>query len=200
MPNATSLKSWVLATLVLVTGGVASAQSPAETSPPPLAQPLPVDPPPPPPPQRPQADYPLANAPRTLEWEPGEPVPQGYRPSTQIRTGLVVGGAVVFGSVWLLNVLVATIGIDTNQGQAIPLFVPILGPFIAMGTFRSLQATDVFFLALDGLVQAGGAAMLIAGIAVPRHQLIRNRYASLLLPMPMSFGNGSAGIALGGTL
>lgn len=200
MPNATSLKGCLVAALILATSGIAFAQSPAEASPPPLTPPPLSDAPPPPPPQRPQADYPLANGPRTLEWEPGEPVPQGYHPVTQIRTGLVVGGAVTFGSVWLLNVLVATIAIDTNQGQAIPLFVPILGPFIAMGTFQSLQATDVFFLALDGLVQAGGVAMLVAGIAAPRHQLVRNRYASLLFPMPMSFGNGSAGISIGGTL
>lgn len=140
------------------------------------------------------------NGPRTLEWEPGEPVPAGYHPSTQMRTGLVISGAVIFGSVWLLNALVASIGIDISQGQAIPLFIPIVGPFIAMGTFRSLQATDAFFLVLDGLVQAGGAAMLIAGIAVPRHQLVRNRYTSLMLPMPMTFGNGSAGIGFSGTL
>ncbi|MDP2270345.1 MAG: hypothetical protein Q8N23_30235 [Archangium sp.] len=111
----------------------------------------------------------------------------------------MIAGASVFGGVWLLNVLAASIAVDTSQGQAIPLFIPIIGPFIAMGTFRSLQATDVFFLALDGLVQAGGAAMLIAGIAAPRHQLIRDRYASLFLPMPMSFGRGSAGVGLSGT-
>jgi hypothetical protein len=147
----------------------------------------------------PPANYPPANAPRTLDWEPGETVPPGYQPRTQIRTGLVVAGASIFGGVWLLNVLVASIAIDTNQGQAIPLFIPILGPFIAMGTFQSLQATDVFFLALDGLVQAGGAAMLIAGIAVPKHQLVRDRYASLFMPMPVSFGRGSAGLAFSGT-
>ncbi len=192
MRNATSSRLWVL-TLVLATGGLAAAQSPDATPPPP-----------PPPPAAPlpaqQADYPAANGPRTLEWEPGEPVPQGYHPSTQIRTGLVVAGAVTFGSVWLLNALVASIGIDINQGQAIPLFIPVVGPFIAMGTFRSLQATDAFFLVLDGLVQAGGVAMLVAGIAVPKHQLVRNRYASMLTPMPMSFGNGSVGIGFGGAL
>lgn len=188
MRNATSSRLWLLS-LVLATGGVAAAQSPDGTPPPPPpVAPLPAQ----------QTDYPAANAPRTLEWEPGEPVPQGYRPSTQIRTGLVVAGAVTFGSVWLLSALVASIGIDINQGQAIPLFIPVVGPFIAMGTFRSLQATDAFFLVLDGLVQAGGVAMLVAGIAVPRHQLVRNRYASML--MPMSFGNGSVGIGFGGAL
>jgi hypothetical protein len=112
----------------------------------------------------------------------------------------VVAGAVTFGVVWLLNALVASIGIDIRQGQAWPLFIPIVGPFIAMGTFHSLQATDAFFLTLDGLVQAGGAAMLIAGFAVPKQQLVRNRYASLFLPMPISFGQGSAGIAFSGTM
>lgn len=191
MRNATSLRRLVLVTLALAVSGVASAQSPEATTPPPPPPPLPAQ----------QADYPTAaSGPRTLEWEPGEPVPQGYHPTTQIRTGLVIGGAVTFGSVWLLNALVASVGIDLNQGQAWPLYIPILGPFIAMGTFRSLQAVDAFFLVLDGIVQAGGVAMLIAGIAAPRHQLVRNRYASLLFPMPVSLGNGSAGIAFGGTL
>ena len=191
MRNATSSRRWVMV-LVLATVGVAAAQSPEATPPPPPPpQPLPAAP----------ADYPLAaSGPRTLEWEPGEPVPQGYRPVSQIRTGLVVGGAVTFGSVWLLNALVASVGIDINQGQAWPLYIPILGPFIAMGTFQRVQAVDAFFLVLDGIVQAGGLAMLIAGIAAPRHQLVRNRYTSLLFPMPVSFGNGSAGIAFGGTL
>ncbi len=215
MRNRTSMKrgvsAWparaLVATLVLATGGVASAQTPqyqAEPQPPPLvAQPLPAPPPPQPIyPAAPQPLYPAAPGPRTLEWEPGEPVPAGYHVTTQFRKGLVIGGAVVFGSVWLLNALVASIGIDTNQGQAAPLFVPIVGPFIAMGTFRSLQALDTFFLALDGLTQAGGAAMLIIGLAVPTHQLTRNRYASgpWILPMPMSFGAGSAGLGLVGMM
>jgi hypothetical protein len=191
MEMTRSSRRWLMAVLVMATSGVAFAQEP---TPPPLPAPPVASPAPP------QADAPRVLGPRTLEWEPGEPVPQGYRPVTQIRTGLVVAGAVTFGAVWLLNVLTASIAIDTSQGQAIPLFVPVIGPFIAMGTFRSLQAVDVFFLSLDGLVQAGGIAMLVAGIAVPKHQLVRNRYAELLVPKPVSFGNGSVGLAWGGSL
>ena len=53
---------------------------------------------------------------------------------------------------------------------------------------------------LDGLVQAGGLAMFIAGFAAPRHQLVRNRYSSVFLPMPMVFGNGGAGVGISGTM
>lgn len=185
------MRRCVLATLVLATVGVASAQDPYQA-------PY-TDPPPPPPPlvPVPPPTYAPRNAPRTLDWEPGEPVPEGYHLTTQIRTGLVVGGAVVFGVTWFLNALVASIGI-----QAAPLYIPIVGPFIAMGTFRSLQAVDAFFLALDGLTQAGGVAMFIVGLAVPRQQLVRNRYATApwILPMPMAFGNGGGGIGFVGMM
>lgn len=179
----------VLAAVLLATGGMARAQAPEETVAPPLV-PTPLASP----------DAPTASSPRTLPWEEGDAVPPGYRLVGQIRTGLVVAGAATLGGVWLLNALVASIGIDIGQGQAVPLYIPVVGPFIAMGTFKSLQAVDAFFLALDGLVQAGAATMLIVGLAVPTYQLVRMRYASLAVPMPMSFGPGSMGLVFSGTL
>src|SRR4051812_26805889 len=118
-------------------------------------------------------------APRELDWAPGEPVPPGYRPSTKIRTGLVIGGAVTLGAVWLLNVATASIAVsvDSNGSVAAPLFAPVVGPFIAIGTLHA-NALGGFWLAFDGVVQAAGAAMLIAGIAAPKTILQRTDIVS----------------------
>lgn len=139
-------------------------------------------------------------APRELDWEPGEPIPPGYRPGTKIRTGLVIGGAVTLGSVWLTNVVFASFFVSEGGGEAAPLFVPVVGPFIAIGTItpRDLGGVGTFWLAFDGVVQAAGAAMLIAGIAAPRNILVRTGSLTLQ-PTPMSFGKAGSGFGFTGT-
>jgi hypothetical protein len=137
---------------------------------------------------------------RITDWEPGEPIPKGYHQVTRIRTGLVVGGAVTFGVVYLLTALGGAIASDAGGHDAKPLLIPVAGPFAVLG--GSQYATLDFFLVLDGIVQAGGLAMLIAGIAAPRSELIRDNVGKTtftLRPSPMTFGQNSAGFGLKGT-
>jgi hypothetical protein len=141
-----------------------------------------------------------AMAPRELEWEPGEPITPGYHPSTKIRTGLVVGGACTFGALWIVNVFVASVAVEAHSSGLQPLFAPIVGPFIAIGTTHG-DALGGFWLAFDGVVQAGGVAMLIAGIAAPKNRLLRNDISGKnFLPMPMVFGPKSGGLGFIGTM
>jgi hypothetical protein len=139
-------------------------------------------------------------APREIEWEPGEPIPPGYRPSTKFRTGLVVGGAVTLGSVWLTNVIFASFVVSAGGGDAAPLFAPVVGPFIAIGTIgtRDLGGLGTFWLAFDGVVQCAGAAMLIAGFAAPRNILVRVGSVTLQ-PTPVNFGKAGSGFGITGT-
>ncbi len=68
------------------------------------------------------------------EWNPGWPVPHGYAVETHATPDAAeMGiGAAMFGGTMLLNVaLYATLG-DTKHDW--PLLVPIVGPFINMGT------------------------------------------------------------------
>jgi hypothetical protein len=52
----------------------------------------------------------------------------------------------------------------------------------------------------DGLGQAVGAAMLITGLAAPRRVLVRDDVAKVhVMPTPLTFGKGSAGVGLTGT-
>lgn len=148
----------------------------------------------------PMAAPPAAGPRRITDWEPGEPIPPGYHPITRVRTGLVIGGSVTFGVIYVLNVMVAAIAHDVGTSKLTPLYVPIAGPFIQMGTTSS--AIGNFWLVLDGLAQAGGVAMLIAGIAAPKTLLVRNDLAKQkkleLMPTPMTFGSNSAGFGLVG--
>ena len=163
--------------------------------------------PPPPPGFEPQAGPPpgyyvpttvAASGPRRItDWEEGEPIPPGYHPITRIRKGLVIGGAVTFGVIYLTNVLVAAVAHDVGSSLA-PLYVPIVGPFIQIG--NTSTATGNVFLVLDGLLQAGGVAMLVAGIAAPKTLLVRNDLAKNfeITPTPMTFGPQSGGFGFVG--
>ncbi len=79
------------------------------------------------------------SGPRVIkDWQEGEPIPPGYHPSTRVRTGLVVGGATMFGASYLISVLIAAVGQDSCNylgcsNDAAPLFIPVVGPFVTMG-------------------------------------------------------------------
>jgi hypothetical protein len=146
------------------------------------------------------------------DWEEGDAIPNGYHKTTKIRTGLVIGGAVTFGVVYLITALTGALVSDigsavcsTGDGScsqgtrsAKLLLIPVAGPFTLLGA--SSSATGNFFLVLDGLAQAGGVAMLVAGIAAPRTVLARNDVSLLTLaPKPMTFGLHGAGMGLQGS-
>jgi hypothetical protein len=140
--------------------------------------------------------------PKYLEWEEGDPVQPGYHPTTRIRRGLVIGGAVTFGTTYLLTAFTAAILVEggSNNGSIYgPLFAPVLGPFITIGTAHA-SGSGTFVLVLDGLAQTGGLAMLIAGLVAPKTALVRNDVAkTTITPVPMTFGPSSSGLGLVGT-
>jgi len=137
----------------------------------------------------------------TLPYEEGDPIPPGYRLDSRVRKGLVIGGAVTFGVPWFFSAMIASI-VDSGsiRSDAWPLFIPALGPFIAMGTLDS-EGAGTFWLALDGVAQAGGLAMLIAGIVAQEKRLVRigESGASMTLT-PMQLGQGGMGFGLVGTM
>lgn len=131
--------------------------------------------------------------PRTLDWDDGDRVPSGYHVGTQARKGLVIGGAVAFGSLYMLSIAAAA------SGGARSLLIPVAGPFAALGGIHSSGA-DVAMLIIDGVLQAGGIAMFVAGVAAPKTVLVRNDIArGFVTPTPMTFGANSGGMGLVGT-
>lgn len=145
--------------------------------------------------------------PRVLPHEEGEPVPPGYHLDTRIRKGLVIGGAVTFGVMYLITAFTGAL-LDSadelagNTNMFVPLYVPAVGPFIAIGT-TGATAGGAFMLALDGVVQCGGLAMGIAGIAAPQSIIVRND-ADVSKPSfkvtPMAVGQGGMGLGIVGRM
>jgi hypothetical protein len=126
----------------------------------------------------------------------------------------VIGGVATFGAMYLLSVFVASIADAANQDEFTPLFIPVAGPFVTLGT-ADHEGGGTFFLVLDGVAQAGGLAMFIAGLAFPRKVLVRNDVSGwsalgdvagepAALPrlevVPVSLGKGGLGLGLQGTL
>src|ERR1700690_4450790 len=196
--------------------GVAPGQAIPAHAPPPLpAPPLAAQPGPTQPapvrslhPQEPSAgeefEPPPSGAPPTItDWRNGEPMPRGDHPVQRPRTGAIVAGAVTFGSLYLISLLVAAGSTDTaNQlQQSNPesgLYVPVVGPFIAM-TQTSSTAGNMALL-IDGLGQATGAVLFVWGLTSPQTLLIRNDYARpRLMPRPMVFGKSGCGLGLAGS-
>jgi hypothetical protein len=119
------------------------------------------------------------------DWRDGDPIPWGYHREERVRKGAVVSGSILFGITYGYSLLVAAIGedIDSDDNGAAPLAIPILGPFITMK--NSDSASLNYLLALDGLAQAAGAALLIHGIVSPRAVLVRNDLGVAFAPAPM---------------
>jgi hypothetical protein len=131
------------------------------------------------------------SGPATLkDWHPGDPVPDGYHTAEKPRTGLIVGGAVTFGVLYLVSVMGAAIIHDANNNSyggnhdnADALFVPGIGPFLQMG--KTTTATGNVVNVIDGVAQCGGLAMLYIGLTSPRTVAVRNDLGMpRLLPTP----------------
>ena len=130
----------------------------------------------------------------------GGPVPAGYHVEERPRRGLVITGTVLLAVPYGLGLAVA-------GGQNFPnstgwLLLPGIGPWLTLLTRHkstscsdsdvngcldeSLDDTTRTFLIIDGLMQTGGAVMLIAGMASPKKVIARDFVGSLhFAPSPI---------------
>jgi hypothetical protein len=157
-----------------------------------------------------------------MKYVEGRPIPAGYHLETRVRKGLVVSGPIIFGVPYLLSMSVAA------SSQYEPdrwLYAPVFGPFVDLATrsdqcnpnVPSTGSTNTvvcagdsgarFFLMLDGLMQTAGATMLILGLALPQHLLVRddapytgqNRSHFAWAVRPYSVGRSAYGLGVVGT-
>ncbi len=135
---------------------------------------------------QPSGTYPVG--PRIMNYEEGQAVPEGYRVEERARRGLIIGGAVTFGVTYILSAMVGLVAESADRasggtGQSyIPLYIPLAGPFITIGT-SDAKGGGVFVLMVDGLAQVAGAAMFIGGLAAPQKKLVRNDVALSVKPI-----------------
>ncbi len=195
--------SSIALTLALIAAPLtAAAQSPAYPPPPPLDPPqqgVPVYAQQPGVPvyaQQPGAPVYMAPAPGPMQggyrltrpvlvpYEEGSPVPPGARLVTRPRIGLVVAGSTIFGSLWLLTAMAGTLASSDSSYRSgsqpeLWLVLPVLGPFAYMAAEDRVSTAVGFWLALDGLAQGAGLAMLIAGIVRPAQYVAYDRVAAV---------------------
>jgi len=145
-----------------------------------------------------------------LPYEDGDPIPPGYKLRRQARRGLVIAGSIVTGVPYAFSVTGA-VGANFEDSSGF-LLIPVLGPWLMLASGGANDedcstATGYYcsgdqsglraILVLDGLAQAAGATMFIAGIAMPRKRLVRSDVTIGMAPA--SFGRGSYGLGAFGS-
>jgi hypothetical protein len=177
--------------LTLALASTASAQSVISPYDPP--PPVPARPPPPPPPQGYyQQPYYYYQSPQPYYYK--QPAPRVVCEVERRNYGLLVAGLVIFGASYSIN---AAVAYGANEWK---LAVPLVGPFLEtanVDTSNSLSSSEragnrmlVGMLVFDGLIQATGIAMAIAGAATKHRVRIYERVA--LVP---NAGQKMAGLA-----
>jgi hypothetical protein len=150
-------------------------------------------------------------APPELEYQEGQPIPEGYYVDTKIRKGLVIGGAVTLGATWILSVIAAAFAVSIEEAEeadgfdndgispadASMLFIPVAGPFISIYTYDA-GTGGAAVLVIDGVAQVGGLTMLIVGLAAQEKVLKRSHAGVTLEPTPIVSAQMS-GLGLSGT-
>jgi len=121
---------------------------------------------------------------KPLRMDPDNP-PPGYHTESRARSGFVVAGAVMFGISYVLSATVAISAQAGNDSGYQALFVPVVGPFIALGSTHATVGTNdatvqvervfgAMGLVIDGLIQVSGASLLVVGLAVRRDVVVRD--------------------------
>lgn len=129
--------------------------------------------------------------PPVLPYRPGYPIPPGYHAESRSASGLVATGGITLGLAYIAALGIAMAD-DFENGTGW-LAVPLVGPWGAIGA-RSFEckaetdieqaracfdgaykeATTIAVLAGDGVVQAIGTALFVAGLTTRTHELVRD--------------------------
>jgi hypothetical protein len=113
---------------------------------------------------------------------PGHDPPAGYHLEEHARMGVVLAGDVVLTTSYLLSVAVAASSSNSDDRW---MFVPVAGPFLDLGwrghhgcgPYCDNDSNEVItrvFLPMLGAAQLTGAALLLAGIALPKKEFVRD--------------------------
>jgi hypothetical protein len=117
----------------------------------------------------------MMRSPSRLPYIEAEPVPAGYEVLTQPRMGMAKAGIATFVPLYGLSALFGGLFLGSEGGDAKqygPMIIPVLGPFVTIGTSDSSEFS-AGILVLDGLGQLAGAALFIGGMLSEEKYLVR---------------------------
>jgi hypothetical protein len=132
--------------------------------------------------------------PATLPYSEGDPVPAGYHLESRVRRGPIIAGAIMAGTTYIVNLLVADI--EERDGdsddRATWLYVPGVGTWAYVDDACDNEQDGCSFIVMHSATHTVGLALLIYGIAAPRSILVRDTAGVRVTPY---VGRGSSGIA-----
>jgi hypothetical protein len=133
---------------------------------------------------------------RVLPW--GQPAPVGYHSEWRPRSGLTMAGTWMLVGAYSLAATVATacalVKCSGSESGA-ELLIPALGPFVIMARTENVPGNVV--LAMDGLAQLGGVAMITAGYVFRREVFVVDAAPPHVTIAPL-LGTGQRGIGVVG--
>lgn len=121
--------------------------------------------------------------PSRLPYNENDPVPPGYEIQTRTRMGMAKAGIATFVPLYALSALFAGtyLGNESRKAEEYgPLVIPVIGPFVTMGT-SNLDGGSLFLL-LNGVGQLTGAGLFLAGMLSDEKYLARKTAGLNLRP------------------
>ncbi|CAN5407959.1 hypothetical protein BH09MYX1_BH09MYX1_53140 [soil metagenome] len=119
--------------------------------------------------------------------------PIGYHAESRPNRGLIIGGSVVFGVAYAAALAGAFLS-SFSKESFLTLVIPLVGPYVAAA--QASDATSKAVFVGDGIVQAGGVVMFVAGFLAPRTVYVKDDFS--IRPAPIAAANGW-GIGASGT-
>jgi hypothetical protein len=131
-------------------------------------------------------------APLTMNYREGQPIPSGYHLEQRKRKGIFIAGATTLGLAHLASILPATVLVIAGVGGGAALFFPVAGPFVTLASINGLNTLSTTLFVADGLIQTAGLGMMIAGLIMKKPILVKDRVALDLLPLATPRTTGMA--------
>jgi hypothetical protein len=126
-------------------------------------------------------------------WDPDVPAPAKYQLVDEVNGRLIWAGVGLLAAGWFTSALVASVASaaeddptpepgDITADDWTPLYFPIIGPFVALGSLQP-KPSGVGLLVADGVLQMGGALGIVIGFFDLRYKLVRTGQDVRVVPL-----------------